>query len=1065
IQAAIDEAAAAGGAVLFLPPGRYRLERPITIREAVTLRGDHDPARLPESTLLLPVADRGNADGPAAITLDRGSGVRNLAVWYPDQRADAPVPYPWTFRWWQGGGDNCTIANVTLVNPWRGVAVGPEGNELHTLREVRGTPLKTGCFFDTCSDIGRLTEVDFSPRWWAQSGLPGAPAEADIAPWLRREATGVDMGRSDWEYVYHVRVSGYHTGMAVHQGAQGTTNAVMFGCELTGGAVGLRLDQLNGIGISATGCRFEGSEAGVLCSDAFTSVAQLNTCTLASSAGPAARLVGTGTLTVQTCTFTGWQGDAVDADNGVISLLGCEFQGQGGAVHLGARLRRARVLACSFKGRPDIRDESRGDVMVSHLPQTFARPDISPHVPAPERRPQGDRLFVVTDHGADAQAGDNTAAFQAALDAAGKAGGGTVYVPAGLYRFQGSLTVPSGVELRGIWDVPHHTQSAGSVLLPLAGRGQEDGPPFLQLEAGSGVRGLLLWWPEQNLAQPVAYPWAVQGLGPGCWVVDVTLGNCWQGVDFWSHPSTGHAISYLAGGMLRRGLAVSKSAGDGWVEDVQFNPHYTVRVHPTLPQPQITEGDLGGTVIRWQRAHLEGLVFGNCANEHQRGNFLYAAYDGIAFRDDGGGANARVLMHGSDTVSRSAFIEAAGPRGIVCVEAQLVPLSDQAVAAFVVDDKFAGKVAFHNSQIWAGKTTGLIAGKGEVLLSQFNSLSGPVHLRGGRCTMVSPHFTGDLGPAIDVGPECGQATIVAALGPGVLRLDNQAGERASVRASSASAPGGLEGPATALKPEQFEAATGFEAGEPRAADDTVQTPGGGSRAVSGIFCRPVESGDAHGGKMALRLAGNADDASYAFVYCRALEGPIGVHEDSRLSYWIRPVNERGQRTFVDLVFTDGSTLRDSPASTRGNQAARAAGMSAKVGAWAPVDVNLGRNHAGKVIAAVMLAYDSRDGGGPFEVLIDDLSLHSDEALRPDQASAEPAGGAVAAGTAVALHAPEGTVLRYTLDGTNPTPDSPRYAGPIELDKPGAIELRFCRENPGGRVSRRVRAALFDVGGR
>ncbi len=61
-------------------------------------------------------------------------------------------------------------------------------------------------------------------------------------------------------------------------------------------------------------------------------------------------------------------------------------------------------------------------------------------------------IDVVADHGADPGGmQDTTAAFQAALDAAGEAGGAIVTVPAGLYRIDGVLTVDaSRVVLRGV---------------------------------------------------------------------------------------------------------------------------------------------------------------------------------------------------------------------------------------------------------------------------------------------------------------------------------------------------------------------------------------------------------------------------------------------------------------------------------------------------------------------------------------------------------------------------------------------------------------------------------------
>ena len=65
----------------------------------------------------------------------------------------------------------------------------------------------------------------------------------------------------------------------------------------------------------------------------------------------------------------------------------------------------------------------------------------------------------------------------------------------------GTLRVPSGVELRGCFDVPHHTVSAGSVLLTTHGAGNEKATPFLSLEPRSGLRGITVWHPEQKIGR------------------------------------------------------------------------------------------------------------------------------------------------------------------------------------------------------------------------------------------------------------------------------------------------------------------------------------------------------------------------------------------------------------------------------------------------------------------------------------------------------------------------------------------------------------------------------------
>ena len=965
IQRAIDEAAKAGGGVVFLPARRYRIEGRLVVKEGVTLRGDwQKPGEKDshEGTTLAIVTDRGKPDAPATITLERGSGIREAVIWYPDQKPDAIVPYPWTIRTSQTAtGDNVTVHNVTLVNPYQAIQIGPEWNELHTIRNVYGTPLKTGIWIDTTTDIGRLISVHFGPKWWEESDLPGAPTmdaqHSALRAHLLREATGLEMRRSDWEYVYEVCIEGYQTAAVCRPGQKGTANAVMAFCDFHG-QTALRLEGLNQVGLAVTGSTLRGEQHCIHAPASFTTVAQFNRCYIGAGAGNAVRMDGNGTLTFQGCIVGSARQAAVAAYGGAVSLVDCSLGASKPVVRLGQRVRRALIVASDDPiGEKDIENLSQGDVQVVNAALDFTDPGPPEHPSPPARKPGTRELFVVTDFGAAPTAEDNTAAFSKALEAARQAGGGTVYVPAGNYRFAGELIVSTGVELRGCFDVPHHTVSGGSVLMPTTGRGKEDGTPFIHLEARSGLRGLTVWYPEQNAFDPVAYPWTIRSLGPGCWLRDVTLGNPWQGADFWTHESTGHVISCLAGAPLRRGLFVSKSDGDGWVEDVQFNPHYAARRHPSLPMPR---GDFN-RIIEHQRQHLEGLVFGRCAREHVRGTFLYAAYDGIAFRDDGGGANARVIMHGSDTVSRAAVIEAAGRDGIEFINAQLVPLSRHEKGAIVVADSFAGKVSFFNTQIWAGNVSGVIGGKGDVLIQQLNTVSGGLTVTGGRFTMENAHFTRGLSPHVRIGAGCERARLVAnASARGAFHIDGRCEAVANSR---------MLRPPTGRPTLR----TGWEPGDPKGEADKVAERGGGIQKVSKATCRPAEWA-AHAGKWALRVSGNADDPTYSFVYFHVLDGPVAVWDDTVLSYWIRPSNARGCCVGIDLLFTDGSILRDSGARTTDGEGVHPGNPKGTVGKWTEVTIRLGSFLAGKTIAAVLVAYDSRSGGGPFEALVDDLAI-------------------------------------------------------------------------------------------
>ena len=61
-------------------------------------------------------------------------------------------------------------------------------------------------------------------------------------------------------------------------------------------------------------------------------------------------------------------------------------------------------------------------------------------------------------------ASDVTAAFQQAIDNVFDLGGGAIYVPAGHYRFDGTIVVREGVNLRGDFTVPEGAPVSGTIL-------------------------------------------------------------------------------------------------------------------------------------------------------------------------------------------------------------------------------------------------------------------------------------------------------------------------------------------------------------------------------------------------------------------------------------------------------------------------------------------------------------------------------------------------------------------------------------------------------------------------
>jgi hypothetical protein len=340
-----------------------------------------------------------------------------------------------------------------------------------------------------------------------------------------------------------------------------------------------------------------------------------------------------------------------------------------------------------------------------------------------------------------------------------------------------------------------------------------------------------------------------------------------------------------------------------------------------------------------------------------------------------------------------------------------------------------------------------------VLIQQMNSLTGPINVTGGRLTLENVNFGRDCRPHLSVGPKCEAVRVLANLSAaGDFRIDNEAGDRLYARGNSAPFP---------PTGTHFTLKTGWEAGEP-SGEPNVVAVGGGSTGVNNGQCAAVDSADAHSGKRMLRLAGAIDTPKYAFAYYKILDGPVDVASDSTITYWLRPVNENGCHCGIDVLFTDGSILRDLDGHDTAGVPVHPETARGVVGQWTKIEVPLGQ-FVGKTIATVMFAYDQRDAAaGGFEAWMDDLAIDSPGSVGPWQITITPPGGTCAVGTAIRLRQPQGAKMHYTLDGISPSAKSPVYTKGIVLGKPGLWELRCAVELPDGSVTSRAFSALYQV---
>jgi len=301
----------------------------------------------------------------------------------------------------------------------------------------------------------------------------------------------------------------------------------------------------------------------------------------------------------------------------------------------------------------------------------------------------------VTDFGATGDgAADDTGAFQKALDAAGKAGGGEVYAPPGRYRFVGSLVVPPATGLTGSFlTVPAHNGirdaglpkpgDDGTTLMPVGSAGKEDGPPFITLNTNSVLRGVTIWYPEQDpRARPRPYPWTVAMKGKNPAVLDTELLNPYNAID--TTTTERHLIRCVHGQPLRRGIKVDQIYDIGRIEDVHWNPWWS------MAEP----------VMKLMGEEGEGFILGKTDWEYMVNCFCIMYSVGFRFtKFNHGPGNVVLTQCGSDVGPVAVLVEDCQ------AHAGIAFTNGQFMAGIRVAASNAGPVKFHNCGFWPIGTT------------------------------------------------------------------------------------------------------------------------------------------------------------------------------------------------------------------------------------------------------------------------------------------------------------------------------------------------------------------------
>jgi hypothetical protein len=229
-QSLLDDARKAGGGVVSVPAGRFRINGHLKVPANVTLQGifrvpptptGGGPAKLTGSVLLA-YEGRGSTNGEPFIRLaGNNAAVVGLIIAYPEwsQNDVPPIPYPPCVE--STDTENVGVQECCLLNPYEGIKLVRAAR--HLVRNVTGYPIRRGLFVDECYDIGHIENVHYWPF--------GVNYQADdpYCKWINTNGVAFEFARTDWHYVHNTFCFGYGIGYRFSKSRHGSCNGNFLG--------------------------------------------------------------------------------------------------------------------------------------------------------------------------------------------------------------------------------------------------------------------------------------------------------------------------------------------------------------------------------------------------------------------------------------------------------------------------------------------------------------------------------------------------------------------------------------------------------------------------------------------------------------------------------------------------------------------------------------------------------------------------------------------------------------------------------------------------------------------
>ena len=596
IQATLNKASENGGGTVYIKLGTYKISAPITIPENVTLHGDFDsPSKKNYTnggTLLLVEENESTLNNPLII-LNNNSIIRDISIEYKGQTYNNIKEYPFTIV--QNEGTNVKIANVTLLNSYRGISLSSPDTEYVSLENIFITAFDYGIQINNCSQKLYAENIKFSPVYWVNSSSSNFSMN-DIAEDMNENLTAFTLSQVSDFSLYNIDIDTALNGIVVSVPSSTDGFAFASGIEVRNTYHPIFLESAGKNGIAFAQCSLRTTDLldtqTIKTGEGFVTAAVFNGCSFLGQPYDTVLAEGTGKLSFMNCEFVSWRNSALSLSNGIITGINNKFSASRPLGYLSEA-----ATALLYNNQFALEEGINSIYFYSGKSEN----EIKISTAASNTYNFNDTAYAINKHvvnaetfGLSEESEDNTSAIQQAINEAYSQGGGIVFIPEGNYKVNGTITVRDNIRLMGVSS--NYGQKWSTTLTKP--QDMEMNTHFIVLENGSSVTDLSLEYSGTPLFTTVndqgeeitlkcdkSFAMQANAKAESIFIENVNFVNTHSGINLNGNEKA--ILKNITGTVFRYGIRISNT-NNILVKNTDFNTNYATEETKIYQQNNLT---------------------------------------------------------------------------------------------------------------------------------------------------------------------------------------------------------------------------------------------------------------------------------------------------------------------------------------------------------------------------------------------------------------------------------------------------------------------------------------------